>query len=74
MISNLMWLVTGLSIAGTVLNIKKKRICFLIWLVTNSLWLAYDLSIGAYAQAAMMAVYVGLSVWGIIEWRKRPIR
>jgi nicotinamide riboside transporter PnuC len=69
--NNLMWIVTAASISGTILNIKRKPVCFFIWLVTNSLWLIYDVSIGAYAQAAMMAVYVGLSLWGIVEWRKK---
>lgn len=67
---NAMWLVTGASIVGTVLNIKKKRVCFIIWLITNSLWCAYDLWIGAYAQSALFAVYVGLAIWGIISWKR----
>lgn len=71
MIANLMWLVTAASLIGTILNIKKKQICFVIWLFTNSLWCVYDFSIGAYAQAALFSIYVALAIWGIIEWRKR---
>ena len=37
MIANLMWIVTFASIVGTMLNIRKMRACFVIWLVTNSL-------------------------------------
>lgn len=70
MIRNLMWIVTGASIIGTILNIKKQRICFIIWLFTNSLWMIYDYSVGSYAQSALFMVYVGLAVWGITEWRK----
>lgn len=66
----MMWLVTALSLVGTILNIKKKRICFGIWLVTNSIWCLFDFSIGAYAQSALFAVYVGLALWGVIAWRK----
>jgi nicotinamide riboside transporter PnuC len=65
-----MWLVTAGSLIGTILNIKKKRICFVIWLVTNALWTAYDLYIKNYPQAGLFAVYVVLAVWGIIAWRK----
>lgn len=64
-----MWIVTAASIVGTVLNIKRQRYCFVIWLITNSTWCAYNLWIGSYPQAALFAVYVGLSVWGIIQWR-----
>ena len=65
----LMWLVTGASLTGTILNIKKKRICFIIWLITNSIWCIYDFKIGAYPQSALFFIYVILAIWGIIEWR-----
>ena len=71
MISTLMWIVTGASLIGTILNIKKKPVCFIIWFFTNSLWMIYDFSIGSYAQAALFTVYTGLAIWGIIEWRKK---
>jgi nicotinamide riboside transporter PnuC len=68
---NLMWIVTGISIIGTILNIKKKQICFVIWLFTNSIWVIYDFCIGAYAQSVLFIVYVILAIWGVIEWRKK---
>ena len=63
------WCVTALSIVGTVLNIKKQKCCFAIWCATNGFWAVYDFIIGAYAQAALFAVYLGLSLWGLWEWR-----
>jgi len=63
------WIIAGLSIAGVILNIKKCRWCFLIWLVTNSAWMIYDFTIGAYAQSALFAVYACLAVWGLAEWQ-----
>lgn len=69
MIGSLMWGVTIASIIGTVANIYKLPWCFVVWLVTNSLWTAYDLYIGATAQAALGAVYVGLAAWGIHQWK-----
>lgn len=71
MLNNIMWGVTGLSILGTILNIKKKRICFWIWLVTNSAWCVYDFYQCSFAQGALFAVYVCLAIWGIISWRKK---
>jgi len=64
------WLITALALVGVVLNIKKNRLCFIVWLFTNSAWCIYDYSIGAYAQSALFAVYTCLAVWGLIEWRK----
>jgi len=65
-----MWIVTGASIAGTVANVYKRRWCFAVWLATNSAWCAYDASIGAWAQSALMLIYACLSVWGLVKWRK----
>jgi len=42
-----MWVITGLSLLGTILNIKKKRICFVIWGFTNIIWCIYDFYIKA---------------------------
>lgn len=73
MVNHLMWIVSAGSLAGTVLNLKKKAVCFKIWAVCNVLWAVYDISIGAYAQASLQTVYVGLALWGIYEWRKKSV-
>ena len=65
------WFITFASLTGTVLNIKKKKFCFIIWFFTNICWTFIDLVHGVYAQSFLQFVYVGLSVWGIIEWRRK---
>lgn len=64
------WLLTIASLIGVVANIHKKTWCFYIWAVTNSLWMVYDLTRGAYPQAFLFAVYVILAFYGIYQWRK----
>ena len=64
-----MWLLTGLSLVGVVLNIKQKRSCFIIWGVTNAAWAGVDLNAGLYAQAVLFAVYFVLAVWGYMAWK-----
>lgn len=64
-----MWLLTGLSLVGVVLNIKKKRSCFIIWTFTNASWAVIDYQAGLTAQAALFAVYFCLAVWGMWEWQ-----
>ncbi len=64
------WLLAVVSLVGTYLNIKKQKVCFVIWGFTNALWVLYDTSIGAYAQAALMLSYFVLAVHGFYEWRK----
>ena len=63
-------LITIASIIGTIANIYKKRWCFIIWLFTNGFWCIYDISIGAYSQAILFAVYFMLAIHGSIKWRK----
>jgi len=64
------WFLAAASLIGVVLNIRRKRVCFAVWLFTNAAWTAVDLWHGVWAQSVLQAVYFGLAVWGIIAWRK----
>lgn len=65
-----MWGVTALSLWGNVLNIKKKRSGFVVWVIANVLWLTYDVITGLYSRAALDIVQTAFCIWGIIEWKK----
>jgi len=67
--SPLHWLLAIASLAGVVLNIRKRRASFAIWTATNALWSAVDAAAGLWAQAALMASYSALAVWGFVAWR-----
>lgn len=68
MIHNLMWIVTGLSIIGVILNIYKRKECFIIWIITNVLWCLYDFHIEAHAQSGLFLIYLILAIAGLIKW------
>jgi len=68
-VTPLHWLLAAVSLVGVALNIRKRRESFAIWMATNTLWCAVDAAAGLYAQAALMAVYAGLAVWGFVAWR-----
>ena len=68
-LNNLMWAVTAASLVGAVANVYKRRWCFGVWLGTNLAWAGYDIWKDAPAQAALMAVYAGISAWGLVHWR-----
>ena len=70
MTGDLMWIVTAASVTGVVLNNLKRRECFVIWIATNTVWMVYDWKIGARAQAAMFALYLALSIWGLVMWSR----
>jgi hypothetical protein len=63
-----MWGVALASLVGTVANVYKRRWCFAVWLFGNVSWCIYDIHKTAYPQAALMAVYAVLAIWGYIRW------
>lgn len=64
------WAATLVALAGTVLNCKKIKACFYLWLITNAMWLAWDVSQGLPSRALLDAVQFALAAWGIYEWSK----
>ena len=62
------WVLAFLSIVGVILNIRKKRSGFLIWMFTNSVWAIVDFRHGLYAQAFLFIVYFFLALWGWLAW------
>ena len=63
------WLVTAVCLAGTVLNVKKVRWCFLLWAAGNVAWFAVDVHNHLYSRALLDLVQLALAVWGAVEWR-----
>jgi nicotinamide riboside transporter PnuC len=59
------------ALAGVILNIKKKKACFYIWLFTNASWAVVDFWKGIPAQGILFSIYTALAVWGIFEWKEK---
>ena len=70
MMEQIGWGMMLVSVAAVILNIHKLKMCFVLWIITNSWWLIYDLYKGAYSQACLFGVYLGLAIYGLIKWRK----
>jgi nicotinamide riboside transporter PnuC len=66
------WSLAVLSLIGVVLNIKRRRECFYIWVFTNAAWTLVDAWHGIWSQATLQLIYFGLAVWGVIEWKATP--
>jgi len=64
------WALAALSIVGVILNIRHKKICFIVWMASNGSWAIIDYRAGLYAQSALFVVYFALAVWGWWAWRK----
>ena len=68
------WLVSIAALVGVALNIRKHVACFYVWACTNATWAYVDWTHGLPAQAALMAVYFLLSLWGIWKWTQEGVR
>lgn len=64
------WFLFALSFTGVVLNVKKRKECFLVWGLGNTGWAFIDFQQGLPAQAAMFVVYLLTCFWGYSEWSK----
>lgn len=69
-VEDLSWVLVFLSLAGNVFVIKKNVLGQWIWATANLGWIMFDIYIGAYSQATLFLVYLGMCVWGIIAWTK----
>lgn len=63
-------LATILAIVGVVLNNRKRRECFAIWLLSNGIALAVHAYIGVWSLAARDLAFLGLAVEGWYRWGK----
>jgi hypothetical protein len=71
MITVFTWVITVISLTGTILNVKKNALCFWLWAFGNIAWLSYDLSLELYSRAVLDVVQLGFAIWGINEWKKK---
>lgn len=66
------YIITALTIIGTVANSFQKRWCFAVWMITNTFWIIYNLFIQQQAQALLYGVNLITSIIGFIKWRDKP--
>jgi nicotinamide riboside transporter PnuC len=59
---------TALAIAGVILNNRRLRWCFLLWMVSNSLTLGIHAQTGVWSLVVRDAVFLVLAIEGWIKW------
>ncbi len=64
------YIIMAVSLVGSIANIYKKTWCYILWLFTNFAWIIYNYIIGSPSQMVLNIVYLGMTTWGLIEWRK----
>lgn len=64
------YIVTAISITGTIANSFKKRWCFYLWICTNTFWSIYNLMLNQYAQSLLYLFNLIMAVVGLFKWKK----
>ncbi len=60
-----------LGVLGAVLNNRKLRVCFLIWMVSNTLSAGIHISVGVWSMLIRDIVFFILVVEGWFKWKKK---
>jgi nicotinamide riboside transporter PnuC len=69
------WLITVIAVTGVILNNQRRRGCFWLWLVSNSLSAGVHFAAGLYALACRDVIFFALAIHGLVAWsRKRQGR
>lgn len=63
-------ILTIASLIGNYLNCRKKKICFILWIVCNIGWMCVDLNAGSYSRMLLNAVQIGFNIYGYKHWAK----
>jgi len=64
------WLNTLFSIYGNFLVINKRKEGFIVWIISNILWVCIDFKMGLDAQAMLFIVYTFISIYGYTKWKE----
>jgi len=62
--------VTLLGLSAVVTNIFKKKICWVLWSLSNIGWVWLYMRQDLKASIPIMVIYTLANVWGWIQWTK----
>ncbi|NLX60466.1 MAG: nicotinamide mononucleotide transporter [Phycisphaerae bacterium] len=61
----------AVALSGTILNVRKDRRCWPLWIASNAASAVYLAGQGVWTQAALQTIFLGVSLWGWRAWRAR---
>lgn len=69
-LKDLAWLFSVISIIACSYNVRKKKICFIIWFASNAgfIWLNFVTEL--YGQIPLWVAFTLLNIYGYFQWSK----
>lgn len=69
----LSWITTAISLFGNLLVNNQRKEGFIVWIISNILWIWIGLSAETinWGQVFLFMVYTGTSVHGLVTWIRK---
>ena len=64
---------TVIAIGGVILNNRKKRLCFSLWVMSNAMSLVIHFDAGIWSLVVRDAVFLILAVEGWFKWGRKKV-
>lgn len=64
------WLGSILGLIGTLLNARHNKKAFIVWMVSNTILIYQNITLGAWNQVFMLGTYLALAVYGWVFWNR----
>ena len=64
------WLALGLTLTGYILVIKKRRSGFIVWMMSNILWVWIQGTAGIWAMVVGQSIFCITNFIGYIKWKE----
>lgn len=61
---------TVLAVLGVVLNNRRRRECFIVWIFSNLLTLGVHVAVGVWSMVTRDVIFLALAVEGMILWKR----
>ncbi len=58
---------------GRWLNVKARRVCFIVWAVCAAYWTIRDIQLEVYSQAIFCVISIGIDIYGFFHWKNKGI-
>ena len=58
-----------LAVMGVALSNRKKRACYILWIITNTAWGIINWQAGLRVEALQNGVFLYLALEGLVKWK-----